>query len=565
MLILGLGMMLCPTAIASTVSAELILVIVEDLVPKPVPLADLSISPIGDPSSVQTIRTDLNGKVILELEPGDYLIVSTHPVVYRGDMLSWRKTVTIRTDGQNTVTLTDADAERKSAAKPVTGARQVSDEAKVYEQCGASVVALECDQTSGSGFLVSTDGLILTNQHVVNETIYVAVRFRDGKKCNAIVVEQDPEADVAVVWVNPSIVDGLEPLPLVHPVDGTVAVTGEKVLAIGSPLHQENILTVGIVSKVEKDVLISDVNINHGNSGGPLLNLAGDVIGITTFGDVPDQSGPGISGIVCIERAKPVLEKARQKLAETKPPAIDLLPVPSDVPIPVETLNEAASRELKPIGFRAPANFEGFVLTPFILASQQAAYDRELLKYRNKRAKDRGKEGERTQHGLEPKRFWERYAISDLSGGAAVVALVFLPKAKETRGSFIGGMVSTVLLGGRVNKANYKYRDDFYDMELYRGDNLILPVRRARITRDMYFDGVWVKAKDIAMGGIYFYDPSAFAPGEKITLKVRKESNLEKWSELDFNTKMQATIWNSFASWREAVSMQPKSQDVTTN
>ena len=125
---------------------------------------------------------------------------------------------------------------------------------------------------SGSGILFTPDGFLLTNHHVVQGIRRIHVRLNDGRDLGGRVVGTDPWTDLAVVQAEGGH------LPFAAFGDSTRLRVGQLVLAIGSPLHQEKILTTGIVSKVNASILISDVNINHGNSGGPLLNLAGEAI-----------------------------------------------------------------------------------------------------------------------------------------------------------------------------------------------------------------------------------------------------------------------------------------------
>ncbi len=138
---------------------------------------------------------------------------------------------------------------------------------------------------AGSGFIISPDGYILTNNHVVEGASHISVEMPDGREFKGEVVGTDPPTDVAIVKV-----DGKD-LPYLALGDSDSLRVGEIVLAIGNPMGQRNSITQGIVSaKGRSDVRITDfadfiqtdAAINPGNSGGPLLNLDGEVIGMNT-------------------------------------------------------------------------------------------------------------------------------------------------------------------------------------------------------------------------------------------------------------------------------------------
>jgi putative serine protease PepD len=141
----------------------------------------------------------------------------------------------------------------------------------------------------GTGFVYDTKGDIVTNQHVISGASRVKVKFSDGSTYSATVVGSDSATDIAVVHVNaPS--SKLVPLTLA---DSSKVAVGDGVVAIGNPFGLDGTVTSGIVSAVGREIsspddtpiagaIQTDAAINHGNSGGPLLNLRGEVIGITS-------------------------------------------------------------------------------------------------------------------------------------------------------------------------------------------------------------------------------------------------------------------------------------------
>jgi serine protease Do len=136
----------------------------------------------------------------------------------------------------------------------------------------------------GSGFIIRSDGVILTNAHVVNGATEVTVRLTDRHEYTAKVIGSDPRADVAVIKINASN------LPTVKTGDSHSLKVGEWVLAIGAPFGFDNSATAGIVSAKGRVLpesgyvpfIQTDVPINPGNSGGPLFNLRGEVVGINS-------------------------------------------------------------------------------------------------------------------------------------------------------------------------------------------------------------------------------------------------------------------------------------------
>ncbi|MDT8856009.1 trypsin-like peptidase domain-containing protein [Paracoccaceae bacterium Fryx2] len=162
----------------------------------------------------------------------------------------------------------------------------------------------------GTGFIVKASGDIVTNSHVVEGADTVTVTLSDGTKLPATVVGADPATDLALIRVVPT-----GDLPTVAFGDSTALRVGEDVVAIGNPFGLGNSVTAGIVSALGRDInagpfdnfIQTDAAINKGNSGGPLFNGAGQVVGVNTAIFSPSGGSVGIGFAVPAETAQKVI------------------------------------------------------------------------------------------------------------------------------------------------------------------------------------------------------------------------------------------------------------------
>jgi 2-alkenal reductase len=230
-----------------------------------------------------------------------------------------------------------ADRVQGDAARPLVG--NGFDASELYRKRAAGVVTIyalfgnegdaNAAASQGSGFVVSEDGYILTNSHVVTtagepdsseaaaaaDRVYV--QFRDGERVPAQIVGWDVFDDVGLLKVNPAN-HPVSPVPLG---DSARVVVGEPVAAIGSPFGQESSLSVGVVSATERstpsitssfnlvDAIQTDAPINRGNSGGPMFNADGEVIGINA--QIRSESGTaeGVGFAIPINAARRSMEQ----------------------------------------------------------------------------------------------------------------------------------------------------------------------------------------------------------------------------------------------------------------
>ncbi|NIP31541.1 MAG: trypsin-like serine protease, partial [Candidatus Dadabacteria bacterium] len=164
----------------------------------------------------------------------------------------------------------------------------------------------------GSGFIISPDGYIITNNHVVKKADEIEVILQDGDKYKADVIGADPKTDLALLKIKPN-----KALPAVKLGDSTKLDIGDWVLAIGNPFGLGHTVTAGIVSAKGRslgmgaydDFIQTDAAINPGNSGGPLFNFKGEVVGVNT---AIIAGGQGIGFAIPISMANRVVSQLKE-------------------------------------------------------------------------------------------------------------------------------------------------------------------------------------------------------------------------------------------------------------
>jgi len=220
----------------------------------------------------------------------------------------------------------DADSRAPVDRRPVPGSSSAlrltcagdDDLASAFASVRTSVVNITAQERSlGSGLIVDRSGYIVTNAHVVATAPQLkAVTFGFERKAYpAEIVLKDTQKDIAVLKIQPEA-------PLSVPVlgDSEMVKVADTVLAVGSPFGLEQTVTAGIISDDSRDLIIegvtyeamiqTDAAINRGNSGGPLVNVQGEVIGINTAIYAPTGVFTGVGFVIPINRVKPIIREA---------------------------------------------------------------------------------------------------------------------------------------------------------------------------------------------------------------------------------------------------------------
>lgn len=175
---------------------------------------------------------------------------------------------------------------------------------ELYNTSRNSVVGIDTNTGSGSGWVYDMNGHIITNNHVIEDASWIQVTFQSGMVFQATLVGRDPYSDMAVLKINAR----QEPLYPLGIAESSKLLVGETVIAIGNPFGLDNTMTAGIISATGRqmstvnnyaivDVIQTDAAINPGNSGGPLLNTRGELVGMNTaiISNSNDFSGIGFA------------------------------------------------------------------------------------------------------------------------------------------------------------------------------------------------------------------------------------------------------------------------------
>ncbi|MGA7792023.1 MAG: S1C family serine protease [Candidatus Acidiferrales bacterium] len=522
----------------------------KDLNQKPVPhLSVLLVADSNDPGNSHEVKTDFDGKAEFQAPPGKYRLTTPQGVDFQSRHYAWELEINM-SDRSISADLSNDNA-RVSDLPAVEPARKADDMTAMFQKYQKSVVTVWSEIGSSTGFIVDSAGLVMTNQHVIGPSELISVQFDAKRKVAAKVLAFDAERDVAVLYADLSAFPGAVAAPIATPQAGReIAVEGERIFTIGSPLGLKKIITTAIVSKVEDRAIISDVNIiNHGNSGGPLFNSLGEVIGITTF-SVPGRGGSGLTGIVRIDQTTPTLEQARKKMRDISLPSARLLPVEPTDPYPLGSFKEALRStkfDRKPY-FLSMGGFDVALRTPVLDYETQEETGLAAAQEKEKRTKQIKGAVQNTFDPLEDLRDWNEYV-----GAHKPVLLV--EAEPQLRESFLTGLGRelTPAIVMYAGGSRMRFKADFYRMKLLCGGKEVEPIQPGKAANVVNAHGSFVNVTDATYVGIYSYPPDAITPScGKVTLQIYSEKEPGKAESKELDQKSIDRVWNDFRPYLAA-------------
>jgi S1-C subfamily serine protease len=536
-------------------------VVDNELKVRSVPKFALVIRPLGKTAPTEIkVGTSTEGQAVASLVPGYYAVTSDQPLAFQNRSFSWNVTFVVDRGGPNVFELSSDNAKISSMITAATD-RDMSRGGEMFKTLRDGVVTVQGDLEPGTGFIIDPTGLILTNQHVIEQSNDIRVRFDKNTAVRARVLAVDKERDLAVIQVNLSAFPGSKVLEIAP--SGSVekpVLEGERVFTIGSPLFEDKILSSGTVSKIESGAIITDITFNPNNSGAPLFNSLGRVVGINTF-KIKDRSGAmfagnettteesGLSGIVAIDQASELIEKARASAAARRLPSIELMPNMPDGVFPVETIKVALQDKNFPLKQYVSdvKDYQIKFMTPVYKFYVMEKDRIESLKNRSDRNKEKGVRD--TADPFRDLRYWSEYA-GELR---PVVQILALPETGASGASMALSVIAQGMVGYGT-PLSHKYKADFYQMKLMCDGKEIVPLVRNKTEIVRELQNYYKDRKHFTYAGVYSYPHEVFAPGrcKQMQLQVFSEEDIETPITSDVTDATKNRIWSDFGDFRKA-------------
>jgi Trypsin-like peptidase domain len=422
-----------------------------------------------------------------------------------------------------------------------------------------SVVTVWSEFGHGTGFIVDSKGLILTNARTIGPSEIIAIQFDPQHKVRATLLAADPEKDLAVLWASLAPCPTCVAAPLATTADGkpSVVVAGVRLVAVSSPLGPLKLTTDGEVSSADAQSITSDIETTPWISGGPVFNSHNLVVGITSAA-AQTTPGHGPSNIIPIAAATALLDQARTKLgAATGPPPAILLPVESADVFPrdgLEQVMEAKKFDIRPYFFDE-GDYRVFFATPTSIYRFRTELKNEEEKRRAKHKGNSDPVPDVTEiWGLKN---WSPY----LAEYTPVVEIVANAKLRETTGSLLG----RALTGGSLAEPwRIKFKADFYKMKLRCGEKEVQPIQTGKIEELVDNAHHFTKITNSSSKGFYSYPPDAISPScGQVALEIYSTKDPDKATVKVLDPKTVDRIWSDFEPYRktQAAASKPKSSD----
>jgi len=474
-----------------------------------VPRHTLLISDNPTTAPPRVVTTGVDGTADVKLKPGNYTVESDRPVALRGKAYQWTQTLDVAAGRVTTLELTSKNAD---SADPSAAASAPSVEAEpslLLPRWQNSVVAVWTPTARVSAFVIDAKGLLVTNQKAIGTATSVEVQLSNSVKAAAQVLTTDSSRDVAVLWMNSSLLSTAKPIPLGCAQPKSSLGDQQEVFAIGVPFRPPADMTSGTAA---------DLRLIHGNEGGPVFTADGTLVGLTSLAAKKDDESRGSSRVVRTADVCELVAAAEKKMANASPPPATHLPVEPDWQLPLEAFKSAAMRR---VGSLSPyqvssATFDIAFITPIMTYGTQ--YQSEQMSRRTRRGKDF-----RTIE-IDPVLVkpvmdfgnWEEYVVDF----PPVLLVRITPRQVE-------GMWAKVARGAAYTQGVglppiTHIKGSFSRMRAYCGDAEVTPIHPFIVEHRL-------SETDAAYEGLYVFEPNAFTSScSSVKFVLQSEKNPDR-------------------------------------
>jgi hypothetical protein len=514
LLVATLWLLSSPPAFAQAVSTLHISITLPDGTGKITPVARHALLISEEPPTAAPRRmfTTLAGTADVSLRPGRYAVESDQPVAFEGKTYEWSQRIEIVAGRDATLELTAGNASIDTATAATSAARSDTDPSFLAAQWQDTVVGLWTPTQHASGFVVDARGLIVTNQRVVGTASSAEAQFTPDIRVRATVLASDPTRDVAILWVNPSVVASLRPLPLGCGQARPPVANAQELYSLGALMAGQKRLTIGGVTGVGPRLLLSDLTVVRASAGGPVFT-AGGLIGFTTFDD-RDPDSRSNARVVRIDQACEVLASAEKRMTEAMPPDATHLPLDPQRPIAAGALSAAVKNRagsLSPYPMSTP-DFDIAFITPVHVYGANDQVRRPVMDFGN----------------------WSDY----MADYPRVLLVRVTPKQVE-------GLWAKVARGAAMTQGlslppMKRAKAGFSRMRVFCGDTEVTPIHPFMVEQR-------ISETEAIYEGLYVFDPAALGPQcGTVTLTVYSENDPDKGDTRVVDPKVLQQITQDF-------------------
>jgi len=516
LLVAALSCLCVPAAVAQTLSTLHITVMLPDATGKMTPVARHALLISEEPPSTEPRRilTTLAGTADVSLRPGRYAVESDQPVAFDGKRYEWSQRIDVVAGRDATLALTAANASIDTATGPAApGTPSDTDPSFLASQWQETVVGLWTPTQYASGFVVDARGLIITNQRVVGTATSAEAQLTPEIKVKATVLASDPTRDVALLWVNPSVVASVRPLPLGCGQTRPPVANGQELYTLSAQMMGEKRLTLGGVTGVGPRLLLSDLTLARAGAGGPVFT-AGGLIGFTTLDD-RDPDSRSDARVVRIDQACEVLASADTKMAGAMPPDATHLPLDPQRQIAESALNAAVKSRAGSLSpyLMSTTGFDIAFITPVHVYGAKDQVRRPVMDFAN----------------------WSDYMADD----PRVLLVRVTPKMVEALWSKVAR--GAAMTQGMALPPMKRAKSGFARMRAFCGETEVTPIHPFLVERR-------VSETEAIYEGLYVFDPAAFGPQcGTVKLTVYSEAEPDKGDTRVVDPKVLQQITQDFA------------------